>query len=115
MSHEAGAVALYRKEGILLMYNASDYPGYEGWQLGQVLIDKTDMQTAIKETEKPFLYPEKAWELEGDIDAGASTIANGIVFFKEKWIIYYGGGDHVIGMATFEPKGSFMGNISLIN
>jgi predicted GH43/DUF377 family glycosyl hydrolase len=103
MSHEAGAIALYRDDGILLMYNASSYPGFlkRGWQLGQVLVDKNDMHTAIEETKKPFLYPEKEWEVYGYISS--TTVANGLAFYKGKWLLYYGGADRVIGLAIYDP------------
>ena len=59
------------------------------------------MHTAIEETNKPFLYPEKEWEVYGYISS--TTVANGLAFYKGKWLLYYGGADRVIGLAIYDP------------
>jgi len=96
-SHEAGALALLRKDGILLMFQGS-HARLGAWTLRQALIDRHDMKTVLKEQKEPFLYPEYEWEKKGF--TGRTTVANGLVRFKGKWLLYYGAADRVIGMAT---------------
>jgi len=31
---------------------------------------------------------------------GHTTVANGLVYFKGRWLLYYGAADRVIGLAT---------------
>jgi len=96
--HEAGAVALLRDDGILLMFNATTWPSHGIWTLGQALIDRHDLTTVLRHQDLPFLYPERDWEKTGFI--GRTTVANGLVYFKDKWLLYYGAADRVIGLAT---------------
>lgn len=101
-SHEAGAIALLRGDGILLMFNGPDWgktsPSRGAWTLGQALIDRNDLTTVLKHQDQPFLYPELDWEKKGF--TGRTTVANGLVYFKGEWLLYYGAADRVIGLAT---------------
>jgi len=101
-SHEAGAVALLRPAGILLFYNALNggdptVPP-KAWSLGQALIDRRDLTTVLHRLDHPFLKPGLEWELKGFTDA--AVVANGLVPFKGEWLLYYGGADRHIGLAT---------------
>ena len=96
--HEAGAVALLRAEGILLMFNSSGWSSHGTWTLGQALIDRDDFTTVLKHQARPFLYPELEWETKGF--TGHTTVANSLAYFKSQWLLYYGGADRVIGLAT---------------
>ena len=66
--------------------------------LRQALIDRDDLRTVLNEQKEPFLYPEYDWERTGF--TGHTTVANGLVPFNEQWLLYYGGADKVIGLAT---------------
>ncbi len=96
--HEAGAVALLRDDGILLMFNSSYWNRYGSWTLGQALFDRTDLTTVLKIQKAPFLFPRYDWEKKGFTNN--TTVANTLVFFKGKWFLYYGAADHVIGVAV---------------
>lgn len=96
--HEAGAVALLGNEGILLMFNSMNWAPRGLWTLGQALIDRDDLTTVLKYQDQPFLYPELEWETKGFV--GRTTVANGLVYFKGNWLLYYGGADRVIGLAA---------------
>lgn len=101
-SHEAGAIALDRPDGILLFYNAANggdptLPG-QAWSLGQALIDRRDRTTVLKRLERPFLRPELEWEVKGF--TSAAVVANGMVLFKGEWLLYYGAADRHIGLAS---------------
>ncbi len=97
---EAGAIALLREDGILLMTQGGSSLGT--WTLRQALIDRNDLKTILHEHKQPFLYPEYEWEKKGFISD--TTVANGMVFFKDKWLLYYGAADRKIGLASFKPK-----------
>jgi predicted GH43/DUF377 family glycosyl hydrolase len=47
-------------------------------------------------------YPELEWEKVGFIDN--ATVANTLAPFKGRWLLYYGGADRYIGLATFTSK-----------
>jgi predicted GH43/DUF377 family glycosyl hydrolase len=105
-AHEAGAVALAREDGILIMYNAANAsdPAYPGrtWLLGQALLDRGDATTVLQELDRPFLYAEYDWELKGFTNG--ATVANTLVPFQGRWLLYYGAADRHIGLAVFTPK-----------
>ncbi|MCY2996318.1 MAG: hypothetical protein NTY19_52000 [Planctomycetota bacterium] len=94
---EAGAIALLRDDGILLMTQGGHH-SLGAWVLRQALIDGKDLKTVLKEQKEPFLYPEYDWEKQGF--TGHTTVANGMVPFKGQWLLYYGAADRVIGLAT---------------
>ena len=94
---EAGAIALLRDEGILLMTQGGHH-SLGAWVLRQTLVDRNNLTTVLKEQKEPFLYPELDWEKRGFV--GDTTVANTLVPFKGRWLLYYGGADHVIGLAT---------------
>lgn len=94
---EAGAIALLRDEGLLLMTQGG-HPSLGAWVLRQALIDRQDLKTVLEEQQKPFLWPEWEWEKQGF--TSDTVVANGLVPFKGQWRLYYGGADRVIGLAT---------------
>ena len=94
---EAGAIALVRDDGILLMTQGGHH-ALGAWVLRQALVDRSDLKTVLKEQKEPFLYPEYEWEKQGF--TGQTTVANGLVHFKGRWLLYYGAADRVIGLAT---------------
>jgi len=94
---EAGAIALLRDDGILLMTQGGHH-ALGAWVLRQALIDRRDLKTVLKEQKEPFLYPEHEWEKRGM--TGNTVVANGLVPFKGRWMLYYGGADTVVGLAS---------------
>jgi predicted GH43/DUF377 family glycosyl hydrolase len=105
---EAGAIALLRDDGILLMTQGGPSP-LGGWVLWQALIDPSDLSPqpvnrtcVLKEQKEPFLWPEHEWEIKGM--TGYTTVANALVPFKGKWFLYYGAADTVTGVATCAEK-----------
>lgn len=49
----------------------------------------------------PVLGREVRWEKHGFTDS--TTVANGLVPFKGRWLLYYGAADRCIGLAVFAP------------
>lgn len=95
-SREAGALALLRPDGILLFYNG----GNGGWALGQALVSRQDCTTVLQRLEEPFIKPEFEWERSGFI--ANACVSNGMVPFKDEWLLYYGAADHQIGLAVYK-------------
>ena len=102
-THEGGAIALDTPKGILLSYNAgstgaADVP-HGIWSLGQALIDRRDLTTVLHRLDRPYLRPQLAWEQTG-FTAKPAIVSNALIHFKGEWLLYYGGADHHIGLAT---------------
>ena len=55
----------------------------------------------LKRADKPFIHAEHDWELQGFTPV--AVVANGMVYFKGKWLLYYGAADRRIGLAVYEP------------
>ena len=63
-----------------------------------ILLDLDDPTQVLGRPTEPVFWPEELWELRGDVPnvvfSGANPVVDGTVY------VYYGGGDHVIGLAT---------------
>ena len=94
---EAGAIALLRDDGILVMTQGGPSP-LGGWVLWQALIDRQEMIKVLKDQQDPFLWPEREWEIKGM--TGYTTVSNALVPFKGRWFLYYGAADTCTGVAT---------------
>lgn len=97
---EAGAIALLRDNGILLMTQGG-HPKLGAWTLRQTLIQRKDLAAIQQDQAEPFLWPEAEWERNGFI--ADTTVANALVPFKGRWWLYYGAADRCVGLATFTP------------
>jgi beta-1,2-mannosidase len=103
---ECGPPALLTKKGIVLLYNGrnittdvADPNLPKGtYSVGQVIFDAKDLETVISRSENPFLMPTLAHEKTGQYQAG-TTFAEGLVYFKHKWFLYYGTADSFVGLA----------------
>jgi len=110
-SAEAGAIALLIGEGILVMYNGFNLRPEDGgdpeipygwFGLGQALMDAENPIKVLERTDKPFIYAEYDWELKGFTPI--TVVANGMVYFKGKWLLYYDAADHHIGLAVYDTS-----------
>lgn len=92
----AGGVPIETEHGWLIVYHAYDHDHV--YRLGVALLDLDDPTRVIHRPNEPILWPEELWELRGDVPnvvfCCANPVVDGTVF------VYYGGGDHVIGLAT---------------
>ncbi|WP_297796718.1 glycoside hydrolase family 130 protein [uncultured Eudoraea sp.] len=103
---EPGPPAIYTEKGILLLYNGKNLSGSgastkvaEGTYCGgQVLFDKKDPSKFKSRLSEPFICPDLPHEISGQYKAG-TTFIEGLVFFKNKWILYYGTADSMVGVA----------------
>jgi predicted GH43/DUF377 family glycosyl hydrolase len=106
---EPGPPAIFTENGILLFYNGKNLTGEgattkvpEGTYCGgQVLFDKNDPTKVLGRLETPFICPDLPHEITGQYKAG-TTFIEGLVYFKNKWFLYYGTADSMVGLAVKE-------------
>jgi predicted GH43/DUF377 family glycosyl hydrolase len=96
MSVGSNGVPIETPHGWLLInhgYNADHV-----YRFGVVLLDLEDPTQVLRRPRAAIFGPEELWELRGDVPnvvfSCANPVVDGVVY------VYYGGGDHVIGLAT---------------
>ena len=102
---EPGPFALLREDGILLIYNSSnagsyndpDLPKY-AYSAGQALFDKLSPYRLIGRTVDNFIYPDKPYEITGEVNE--VCFVEGLVYFRDRWLLYYGTADSKIAVAA---------------
>ncbi|MEN8125429.1 MAG: glycoside hydrolase family 130 protein [Bacteroidota bacterium] len=104
---EPGPYALLQDSGILLIYNGSNASNFNDpglpkftYAAGQALFDKENPYKLIDRMEGYFLYPDKPYEKTGEVNE--VCFVEGLVFFKNKWFLYYGTADSKIAVAVKE-------------
>ena len=104
---EPGPFALLQKDGIVLIYNGSNAANFNDTALpkftysaGQALFDKNNPYKLINRSEKSFIKPDKDYERVGEVNE--VCFVEGLVFFKNKWFLYYGTADSKIAVAVKE-------------
>ncbi len=68
------------------------------YRIGVVLLDLEDPSRVIHRPSRPIFWPEELWEIRGDVPNVVFSCANPVI--DGTVYLYYGGGDHVIGLAT---------------
>lgn len=108
---ECGPPAIITDKGILVLYNGKNKPR-EGrdtaytantYAAGQVLFDLNDPSKVIARLDKPFFVPTAPFEKSGQYPAG-TVFVEGLVYFHNKWFLYYGCADSRVGVAVYEVK-----------
>jgi predicted GH43/DUF377 family glycosyl hydrolase len=89
-------VPIETEDGWLCFYHAYD----EGrvYRLSALLLDRDDPSKVIHRPKEPMFWPEEVWEVRGDVPNVVFSNAN--ILVGDTVYVYYGGGDHVIGLAT---------------
>jgi beta-1,2-mannosidase len=102
---EPGPPAMITKNGILFIYNSKNSPDYGDKSLrdgeyaaGQILCDKDDPSKVIDRCEANFFRPDKPYEITGQVNN--VCFLEGLVYFKDKWFLYYGTADSKISVAV---------------
>lgn len=92
----SNGVPIATSEGWLLFnhgYNADHI-----YKFGVCLVDSNDPTKVMARPRSAIFWPEELWELRGDVPnvvfSNANPVVDGMVY------VFYGGGDHVIGLAT---------------
>jgi len=107
---EGGPPVVLTDKGIVVLYNGKN--GGDGDKMldkgayadGQALFSATDPTKLLARPEHPFYQPEMPFEKTGQYAAG-TTFIEGLVYFKEKWFLYYGCADTFVAVAVYDPKG----------
>ncbi len=102
---EPGPYALLMEEGILLIYNASNAANFNDpllpkftYAAGQALFDKNHPYQLIDRMDNHFIHPEKDYEKVGEVNE--VCFVEGLVYFKDRWFLYYGTADSKIAVAV---------------
>ncbi|MDE2079415.1 MAG: hypothetical protein KGI73_03450 [Patescibacteria group bacterium] len=95
----AGAPILTKKGWLSIYHGISSSNTY---RLGAALLDKNDPTHVIARTVDPILEPTEAYEREGQVKN--VVFSCGATLHGDSLVIYYGGGDTVIGAATLSLK-----------
>lgn len=102
---EPGPPAVMTNQGIVLLYNGKNAEsggeptvGPGAYSAGQALLDPKSPATVLQRTDTPFFKPELAFEKTGQYKQGTVFI-EGLVWFRSKWLLYYGTADSFVGVA----------------
>lgn len=103
---ETGPPPILTGAGIVVMYNGKNAEGSAGdpalgpdaYAAGEALFDAKNPALLLHRTEGPVLKPELPYEKTGQYIAG-TTFAEGLVYFKKKWFLYYGCADSLVAVA----------------
>lgn len=106
---ECGPPAIVTQKGIVLFYNGKNATTEDAdpalpkgtYSTGEIVFDKNDPQKIIERSDTCFLKPSLPHELSGQYRAG-TTFAEGMVFYKGRWFLYYGTADSFVGVAISE-------------
>lgn len=106
---EPGPPAVLTPDGIVLLYNGknADTVGdpaikpraYSG---GQALLDPANPLRVLARMDHPFIAPAESYEDTGQYAAGTVFI-EGLVPFRDRWFLYFGAADSMVGVALTEP------------
>lgn len=89
-------VPIETEHGWLMLYHA--YNEQHVYRLGVCLLDLEDPTQVIHRPKEYIFEPNELWELRGDVPNVVFSCANPVV--DDTIYVYYGGADHVIGLAT---------------
>jgi len=95
-----GPPPLKTKEGWLLIYHGVDKCCT--YRLGAVLLDLKNPAIVLKRYDKPIVEPTESWEKKGLVNN--VIFSCGLVEIRNKYLLYYGGADKYIGVATIDKK-----------
>ncbi|HTX36299.1 MAG TPA: glycoside hydrolase family 130 protein [Bryobacteraceae bacterium] len=102
---ETGPPPVLTAQGIVVLYNGKNAPqsgdpslGPNAYAAGEALFAADDPSQLIARTDRPVFQPELPFEKTGQYAAG-TTFAEGLVWFHNRWFLYYGCADSMVGVA----------------
>jgi beta-1,2-mannosidase len=102
---EVGPPPVLTSRGIVVLYNGKNAPedgdpqlGANAYAAGEALFAADDPAKLIARTDSPVFRPEMPFEKTGQYAAG-TTFTEGLVSFKNRWFLYYGCADSLVGVA----------------
>jgi len=96
----AGGPPIETELGWLVIYHGVDHNRV--YRLGVALLGRDDPGTVLNRPAESVLEPEEPWELAGDVPNVVFTC--GTAELGDNYLIYYGGADRVIGLATANKR-----------
>lgn len=106
---EPGPFALLTPKGILLIYNSANNAEtgdkslpHMTYAAGQVLFDAEKPDKVIARAGSHFLHPDRPYEITGQVNN--VCFVEGLVWFKGRWLLYYGTADSKIAVAETEER-----------
>ena len=107
---ECGPPAVITDKGILLLYNGKNATNADAdprfnkgtYSAGQMLFDLNDPCKLLERTDVPFFRPMDDFEKSGQYVDGTVFI-EGLVYYQNKWFLYYGCADSKVGVAIYDP------------
>jgi lysophospholipase L1-like esterase len=103
---ETGPPPVLTSAGIVVLYNGKNATeggdpsmGPSAYAAGEALFESSNPANLLTQTDKPVLKPELPYEKTGQYAAG-TTFAEGLVYFHNKWFLYYGCADSLVAVAT---------------
>ena len=102
---ETGPPPVLTSAGIVVLYNGKNAEqggdpalGPSAYAAGEALFDGANPAHLLTQIDKPVLKPELPYEKTGQYAAG-TTFAEGLVYFHDKWFLYYGCADSLVAVA----------------
>ena len=108
---ECGPPAILTDKGIVLLYNGKNQTNDSkrdkrftagAYCAGQILTDPKEPMKVLQRLDLPFFRPKASFEKSGQYVDGTVFI-EGLVFFKNKWYLYYGCADSQVSVAIYDP------------
>ena len=103
---EVGPPPLLTAKGIVVLYNGKNAVkngdpalGPNAYAAGEALFSADDPSRLLAYSPEPVLKPETPYEKTGQYAAG-TTFAEGLVFFGDRWWLYYGCADSLVSAVS---------------
>ena len=115
---ECGPPAILTDKGIVLLYNGKNQTNDSkrdkrftagAYCAGQILTDPKEPMKVLQRLDVPFFRPMASFEKSGQYVDGTVFI-EGLVFFKNKWYLYYGCADSQVSVAIYDPANKTPGD-----
>jgi len=107
---ETGPPPVLTTRGIVMLYNGKNASeggdrsiGPNAYAVGEALFDADNPAKMIARTNDPVFRPELPFEKTGQYAAG-TTFAEGLVWFRNQWFLYYGCADSRVGVAIVSTQ-----------
>lgn len=109
---ECGPPAIQTDRGVVLLYNGKNAETQEAdpnlprgtYSVGMVVFDSLNLEKVLYRSDTSLLKPTLPHEVTGQYKSG-TTFAEGLVYYKERWFLYYGTADSFVGVAINDPAG----------
>lgn len=88
------------KGWVLFYHGISAKDGF--YRVGAILLDLIDPTKIIARSDDPLFEPETSYEKEGHVPN--VVFPCGVILLEDKFFLYYGGADKVVGVITIEKE-----------